>query len=234
MTEQSIYSRIKSRRLQQPQPTEAAEESSVDYAKSSAKGRRLAHRTLWFAALAMAIGVATFTYYWFSPFGGALFAGDATAPKPHPEIDESSPFAQHTRNAGVQTCRPLFVALGGALTAGSKYSVQTQWDKTQPNAHALQALVGLTYQGQNQQYAGSAAGVVFAGPHGNACEGDMVRVTPLQQTCASVAAALPKGSTAGADLSGVNLYTLPNGQGQVLLVPSANACVVVSVGLMVG
>lgn len=232
MTEQSIYSRIKSRRLQQPQPAEVSEDGSVEYARSPLKGRRLAQRTLWFAALAVAIGIATFAYYWFSPFGGALFAGDASAPKPHLEIDENSPFAQHTRNAGVQTCRPLFVALGGALTAGSKYSVQTQWDKTQPNAHSLQALVGLSYQGQ--QYTGAAAGVVFAGPHGNSCEGDMVRVTPLPQTCASVAAALPKGSAAGADLSGVSLYSLPNGQGQVLLVPSGNACVVVSVGLMVG
>jgi hypothetical protein len=141
-----------------------------------------------------------------------------------------TPFYNHAHEAGIATCADVFPALGEMLTSGSEYAVQTEWDKTTPNAHSIEALAGLTYK--SPHYTGQAVGIVFASPAGNSCEGNMVRVAPFAQSCQDVVGLMPKGSTLAQSLNGAPLYNLGNNGGQALLLTVNNACVVVSVARM--
>lgn len=139
----------------------------------------------------------------------------------------ASVFQQQANQLGVRRCANLFTALGNLATYGAAHSVQTRAENTAPDAHGVQAVVGMTYN--TPGYSGQAAGIVMAAPVGNRCEGQFVRVAPFQRPCKDVVALLPAGSTAAGNLSGVPLYNLGGNQGQALLVASGNACVVVSV-----
>jgi len=83
-------------------------------------------------------------------------------------------------------------------------------------------------------YKTQAAGVVFASPVGQTCEGSLVRVAPFPKSCQQVAQTLPKGSVAADNLSNAMLFNLADNGGQALLVPSGNTCIVVSVARMAG
>lgn len=150
----------------------------------------------------------------------------ANAAAPDPSLP-NTPFLAHVKEAGVRTCSTVFPVLGQLLTNGAKYNVQTKWQNSEPDKHAVQALVGLDYTTQN--YSGPAAGIVFAAPNGSACEGTMVRVTPFPTSCSEVPAVFAQGSKLENTLGQVPVYNLANNGGQVLLVPSGNTCVVVSV-----
>ncbi len=138
-----------------------------------------------------------------------------------------SPFLAHAHQAGLTTCGAVYPALGEILTRGSEYMVQSTWNQTNPNAFPLQALVGMNYR--TDSYTGPAVGAIFASPNGQQCEGDMVRVVPLQQTCEAAASQLPQGAQPLANLASIPVYNLPDGGGQVFLMSSGPTCVAVSV-----
>jgi hypothetical protein len=170
------------------------------------------------------------------PALGNLVAGDASA-QAQKTADNApaagdTPFGKHADEAGVRTCANVFAALGQAVTAGSTYAVQTQWDNSAPDAHSMQAVAGMTYD--LPDYKAQAAGVVFASPLGKGCEGGFVRVAPFRKSCQEVAATLPKGSVLADTLAASSLFNLADNGGQALLVPEGNTCIVVSVARMGG
>jgi hypothetical protein len=138
-----------------------------------------------------------------------------------------TPFLQHARQAGVKTCSTVFSTLGRILTNGSQYGVQSFWNTEMPDKHAVQALVGMDYAAGT--YRGPAAGVVFAAPTTSACEGTMVRVAPFSVSCANIPSLLPDGSRLTNNLGRVAVYSLGSNQGNALLLPNGETCVVISV-----
>lgn len=206
-------------------------------------------RTLLRAAIVGLALVAIYAVLQFA-FGGSttleeLFTAPAnaaqTAPQakiapagpPPPAAPASTPFRAHAGQAGLHQCANLYQALGQALTPGANYAVSTQWDKNGPNAHTVQGVVGMTYD--LQDYKAQGGGVVFASPIGQACEGNLVRVAPVQKPCPEVARTLPSGSRLSQNLSGTPLYDLGgNNAFQALLIPSTNMCIVVTVAHMAG
>lgn len=198
-------------------------------------------------AFAVLVAAAVVLSFRFSPALGTLVAGTASAQAQAPAVQgkpaetkpapvdgaaSKNPFLAHVSQAGVRTCANLFATLGQALTAGSTYAVQTQWDNTSPDTHAVQAVAGMSYD--LPDYKTQAAGVVFASPVGQTCEGGFVRVAPFQKSCQEVAGTLPKGSVLADNLSNTMLFNLANNGGQALLVPTGNTCIVVSVARMGG
>jgi len=195
-------------------------------------------------AFAVLVAAAVVLSFRFSPALGTLVAGTASAqapvqgnatdtkPAPADAAAAKTPFQAHVTQAGVHTCANLFTALGQALTAGSTYAVQTQWDNAAPDAHAVQAVAGMSYDLPN--YKTQAAGVVYASPVGQSCEGGFVRVAPFPKSCQEVATTLPNGSRMADNLSNTMLFNLANDGGQALLVPTGNTCIVVSVAHMGG
>ncbi|TGQ11859.1 MULTISPECIES: hypothetical protein [unclassified Mesorhizobium] len=241
MTRQSIEDRI----LNRPQPAPLPEPpASPPPARSSAW--RLVRNTALLGAFAVLVAAAVVSSLRFFPALGEFVAGTASAQsqapaaaKPtdvKPVAEDASgvrtPFQTHASQAGVHTCANLFAALGQALTAGSTYAIQTQWDNTSPDTHAVQAVAGMSYD--LPDYKTQAAGVVIASPVGQSCEGSLVRVAPFQKSCQEVAQTLPKGSVPADNLSNTSLFNLANNGGQALLVPTGNTCIVVSVARMGG
>lgn len=170
------------------------------------------------------------------PLGGeasaqTLATGEAgkTAPAgTNSPTQPDNPFAKHASDGGVQLCNSTYAALGKVLTSGARYMVQTETAKAEADKRPILGIVGMNYQGKQGDYAGPAAGVVFAAPDGNACGGNMVRVVPFSQDCQSVAGLLPKGSSGGSQLEGVAVYALSTG-GQAMLLPAQTGCVAVSI-----
>ena len=165
--------------------------------------------------LKAAIGVALVA-------GGAAIAQQAVPPKP------GNMFQQKAGELGAGRCVSVFAGLGQMVTQGASYTVQVEADKAAPDAHPLVGLVGMTYD--TPGYRGQAAGFVLAAPVGQRCEGQLIRVAPMQRTCQQVVALLPRGSAVASNLSGMPLYNLGGNQGQALLVPNGSTCVVVTIG----
>lgn len=139
------------------------------------------------------------------------------------------PFTASATNAGVKSCAAIYGGLGKALTEGTQFMVQNQMSKAEPDHHALQGLVGMTFAGsQDVGYRGPAAGIVFAAPVAQGCEGTMVRVVPFQQSCQDASALLPKGSQSEHVLAGLPVFALPGG-GQAMLMPSGQGCIAISI-----
>jgi hypothetical protein len=136
-------------------------------------------------------------------------------------------FEGEANKLGASRCASLFSGLGNGLTAGSAFAVKTEVGAQPADAHAMQGVVGMTYN--TPGFKGQAAGIIFAAPTGGACEGNLVRVAPYRQSCREVVGLLPAGTTAGDTLSGVPTYNLGGNQGLALLLPSGSSCVVVSV-----
>lgn len=230
MTRQSIEDRI----LAHAQPS--------DLPRGRRPALRLVRNAALLVAFAVLVAAAVISSLRFYPAFGTFVAGTAsaqaqgkpveTAPAPADASATKTPFQAHVAQAGVHTCANLFATLGQALTAGSTYAVQTQWDNASPDTHAVQAVAGMSYN--LPDYKTQAAGVVFASPAGQTCEGGFVRVAPFQQSCQAVAQTLPKGSVPAGDLSNTMLFNLANNGGQALLVPTGNTCIVVSVARMAG
>lgn len=117
-----------------------------------------------------------------------------------------TPFQKHASQAGVRTCAKVFAGLGQALTLGSTYTEQTQWNTSSPDTHPVQAVAGMVCD--LPDYKAQAAGVVFASPIGQGCEGGFVRVAPFQKTCQEIMQTLPKGSVLADNLSNTMLFNL--------------------------
>ncbi|MCT8998807.1 hypothetical protein [Chelativorans intermedius] len=183
------------------------------------------------AALAIVVlagGVGSALYLGVDPASLAARWGRAETPAQKAEEGEAqTPFHTVARQAGISTCRNVFADLGLALTAGARYAMNTEWLNPEPDAHSVQSLVGLSYEGGQSRT--QAAGIIFAAPNERACEGNMVRIVPFERSCEQVAASLPAGSTLRETLSDVPLYELGGKAGQALLVSAGGRCIVVSV-----
>ncbi|WP_139813003.1 hypothetical protein [Ensifer aridi] len=241
MTRQSIQDRI----LTGTQTVAPAEPLA-----SPSSARRSAWRVVRNVALAgmfaVVVAAAVVLSFYFYPPLGRFVAETASAQSQAPAESKpaenkvapagtaagETPFEKHANQAGVRTCAKVFAALGQALTLGTTYTEQTQWNTSSPDTHPVQAIAGMTYD--LPDYKAQAAGVVFASPIGQGCEGGFVRVAPFQKTCQEIVQTLPKGSVLADNLSNSMLFNLANDGGQALLVPTGNACVVVSVARMAG
>lgn len=155
----------------------------------------------------------------------------ADTPEASPSATDS-PFQQHVKQAGLQSCSKVFPGLGALLTNGSQYGVQSIWNNETPDRHSVQALVGMNYA--TQGYNAMAAGVVVAAPTGSNCEGSMVRVAPFAVPCTEMPAKLPNGSKLTNNLAQVSVYELPDNGGNAMLLPTGNSCVVISVASATG
>ncbi len=155
-------------------------------------------------------------------------AAPASAPTtPNAASPGTRVFAEQAGKLGAQKCARLYSVLGDLVSHGADYAVRTETNKQAPDAHLIQGAVGMTYNLPDMK--GQAAGLVFASPVANGCEGHLVRIAPFQKPCQQVVKDLPAGSVAAADLSGVPLYQLGGGQGQALMIASGASCVVVTV-----
>ncbi|PRD49650.1 hypothetical protein [Phyllobacterium myrsinacearum] len=222
MAKQSINDRILSR-----------SENGGGEGEPAGSGLPRPGRLKWFAGIgAVAVAGAALAFQFYPPMG-SVFPAAATAQAQAPAgANDDTPFRTHISQAGIRTCANLFPALGQALTFGSTYAVNTQWNKTSPDAHPVQAVAGMSYD--TPEYKEQAAGVVVASPTASGCEGTFVRVAPFQKPCQEVITTLPQGSTLAETLSGTPYYNLANNGGQALLIASGNSCVVVSVGSVAG
>lgn len=207
---------------------------------------RVARNVALAGMFAIVVAAAVVLSFHFYPPLGRLVAETASAQSQAPAESKpaenrpaaggaaagETPFEKHASQAGVRTCAKVFAALGQALTLGTTYTEQTQWNTSSPDTHPVQAIAGMTYD--LPDYKAQAAGVVFASPVGQGCEGGFVRVAPFQKTCQDIVQTLPKGSVLADNLSNSMLFNLANDGGQALLVPTGNSCVVVSVARMAG
>jgi hypothetical protein len=196
-------------------------------------GSQLVRRITLFCSIGAFLAAGAALAFQIGPHIGAFLFTEATAQSQAPEsAKDDTPFRKHISQAGIRTCANLFPVLGQALTFGSTYAVNTQWNKTSPDAHSVQAVTGMSYD--TPDYKEQAAGVVVASPTATGCEGTFVRVAPFQKPCQEVITTLPQGSTLAETLSGMPYYNLANNSGQALLISSGNSCVVVSVGSLAG
>lgn len=156
-------------------------------------------------------------------------AAPTATPTPAPAAapQKESPFLIQAQQAEAKTCAGVYHALGTVAVEGSHYATQAIWSKTEADDRAIQGMAGMTYAAGT--YIGPAAGVVFASPTGQKCEGIMVRVVPFQQSCEAVTALLPKGSAASAKLSNVAVYNAADPGLQVMLIPAGTGCTALTI-----
>lgn len=139
----------------------------------------------------------------------------------------SDPFLAQASKAGAKACAATYANLGKVLTNGTQFMVQMQAAGHDADRHAIQGVVGMNFR-STKDYSGPAAGIVFAAPTAQGCEGSMVRVVPFPQNCEATAALLPQGSKPLQPLSGLAVYALAAG-GQAILLPAGNGCVALSI-----
>ncbi|MBA8903906.1 hypothetical protein [Phyllobacterium sp. P30BS-XVII] len=222
MAKQSINDRIISR-----SPNKTDEEAPA------LPRQKLRWRAKFFGGIGAFLVAGAALAFHLYPNVGSIFFAEATAQSQTPEgVTGDVPFRSHISQAGIRTCANLFPVLGQALTFGSTYAVNTQWNDSFPDAHSIKAVAGMSYD--TPEYKEQAAGVVVASPMAGGCEGTFVRVAPFQKPCQDVIATLPQGSKLAETLSGTPYYNLANNSGQALLISSGNSCVVVSVGSLAG
>ncbi|ENN86850.1 hypothetical protein RHSP_31650 [Rhizobium freirei PRF 81] len=155
----------------------------------------------------------------------------AAANDANPALPDT-PFLQHAKQAGLQSCSTVFPVLGQLLTSGTQYNVQSIWNNEAADKHAVEALVGMNYA--TQGYSGPAAGIVLAAPVPSGCEGAMVRVAPFTASCPEVSVKFPNGSKLVNNLGQIGVYELGNDGGNAMLLPAGNGCVVISVASAAG
>ncbi|MER8663787.1 hypothetical protein NKH34_21910 [Mesorhizobium sp. M1148] len=225
MNQQSIHDRIMSRNQGKGAVRVGIEDRS--------RPQRNRAKTAVFSLLAIAVvATAGFTAMRYDLLHNLLpQPAVAETNQPNPALAET-PFLQHAKEAGLQSCSNIFPALGQMLTTGTTYSVQSIWNNEAPDKHLVEALVGMNYA--TQGYSGPAAGLVFAAPTASVCEGTMVRVAPFAANCADVPALLPKDSKLANNLGQISVYELANGGGNAMLLPTGNSCVVISVASAAG
>lgn len=163
---------------------------------------------------------------------GAAFAGyggylprieTATAQEAQPV--NGTLFDDHIAQAAMPACEALYPQMGALLTDGASYAVQTRWHAIDPERQAVQSIVGLNFD--TPQHSGPAAGYVYAAPSGSACSGSVLRVTPVEADCASLATALVSAPAELSQLESISVYAFETGE-QLALLPFGTACVAVS------
>ncbi|RFB75609.1 hypothetical protein [Methylovirgula sp. 4M-Z18] len=152
-------------------------------------------------------------------------ASTQAAPQPQAAPQQPSVFDEHVRQAKITTCANVFSALGHKVANNSVFTAETQWDAKASDAHSIQSVLALAGDAANPTL--HAAGVVFAAPIGQSCEGTLVRVTPTSTNCPDLSAELTKQNGRSSPLGDLSLITLPNGA-QVVLIPFGNACIAMS------
>lgn len=224
MNQRSIHDRIMSR-----SPSKDAVPGAVDRNKPS----RSWLRTAVFSLLGVAaVGAAGFTAARYDLIENFVSQPAVAETNKSNQALADTPFLQHAKQAGLQSCSTVFPLLGELLTNGTTYSVQSIWNNEAADKHVVQALVGMNYAVEG--YNSPAAGVVFAAPTTSACEGALVRVAPFSVPCADVPAMLPKGSKLANNLGQISIYELADGGGNAMLLPTGNSCVVISVASATG
>lgn len=133
-----------------------------------------------------------------------------------------SVFDEHAQQGKIGACSGVFSALGRGVVADAGYTAQTEWDTKAASAHSVASLV--TLEGGPSTPGVQGAGVVFAAPVGQSCEGALVRVTPIKTSCQSLEAALVKAQGRAGTLGALPVVAMPNGA-QVVLVPFDQSCV---------
>ncbi len=225
MTQQSIHDRIMSRNKNDA----AIQTMGDDQVKPGRRWRKATLLSLLAIAIAGAGGYAVARY----DLIGNLLSQPAVAAAndANPALPDT-PFLQHAKKAGLQSCSTIFPVLGQLLTNGTQYNVQSIWNNQAADKHAMQALVGMDYA--TQGYSGPAAGIVFAAPVASGCEGAMVRVAPFTGSCPEVSAKFPNGSKLVNNLGQVGVYELGSDGGDAMLLPTGNGCIVISVASAAG
>jgi len=230
MTQQSIHDRIMSRNSGFTEGLSA--ESADPVPIPQRKWIRVVLATILGAAAIVCGGVLAVHFPAFeSVFAQGTKTDRSDTAKVEPSLP-ATPFLEHAKQAGIKACGTVFPVLGQLLANGSQYNVQTQWHNAEPDKHTMQALVGMNYA--TAAYSGPAAGIVFTSPIGTACEGAMVRIAPFPKKCADVPPILPVGSTQANALGQIPVYNLPDKGGQVLLLPSDQSCIIISVAQVAG
>jgi len=225
MNQQSIHDRIMSRN----QGGAAVRSEADDQAKPKRSWRKAMILSLVAIAVVGAAGYAALRYN----VVGNFISQPAVAGTNDANLAlADTPFLQHAKQAGLQSCSTVFPVLGALLTNGTQYNVQSLWNSEAADKHAVQALVGMNYA--TQGYSGPAAGVVFAAPVGSGCEGSMVRVAPFTASCSDISAKFPNGSKLVNNLGQISVYELGNDGGNAMLLPTGNSCVVISVASATG
>ncbi|MFK0165098.1 hypothetical protein [Rhizobium sp. NPDC090279] len=225
MSQQSIHERIMSRNTSPP-----VVQSPVG---EQAKPRRRRWKATALSLLAIAIvGAAGYAAVRYDVVGNPLSQPAVAASNDANQALPDTPFLQHTKQAGLQSCSTVFPVLGGLLTNGTQYNVQSIWNNEAADKHTVQALVGMNYA--TQGYNGPAAGIVFAAPVASGCEGSMVRVAPFTASCPEVSTKFPNGSKLVNNLGQIGVYELGNQGGEAMLLPTGNGCVVISVASAAG
>lgn len=225
MNQQSIHDRIMSR----SQGGAAVQSGAGDQEKPKRNWRKATILSLLAIAVVGAAGYAALRYNVVGNFiSQPAIAGTNDS---NPALPDT-PFLQHAKQAGLQSCSTVFPVLGGLLTSGTQYNVQSVWNNEAADKHSVQALVGMNYA--TQGYSGPAAGIVFAAPVASGCEGSMVRVAPFTASCPDISAKFPNGSKLVNNLGQVGVYQLANDGGEAMLLPTGNGCVVISVASAAG
>lgn len=228
MGQRSVYDRIMG--------TTAAEDAPLLSVAPNPEAQSGHGRKRWIvisvlSALVLLAGVSVALVQYSNPFESLMTWSRSTPAAATPQASvPNSPFLAHAKEAGVKTCATVFPVLGQLLASGAEYTVQSEWNKKEPDQHPMQALVGLDYKTGGDT--GLGAGLVFAAPNGSSCDGTMVRVTPIAMSCDSLPATFPKGSQLTRNLGKSSVYILGNNGGQALLLPSGASCIVLSVAHM--
>ncbi len=225
MNQQSIHDRIMSRNQN---GTES--QSTVS---DQGKPRRNWRKAVIFSLLGIAVvGAAAAIVMHYDAVENFISQPAVAATNEANQALADTPFLQHAKQAGLQSCSTVFPALGELLTNGTQYNVQSVWNNGAADKHAVQALVGMNYA--RQGYSGPAAGIVFAAPVASGCEGSMVRVAPFTASCADISAKFSNGSKLINTLGQVGVYELGNSGGDAMLLPAGNGCIVISVASAAG
>ena len=225
MNQQSIHDRIMSRNQNDP-----VSPSAVD---DQRKPKRNWWKTVVLSLLAIAsVGTAGYVAMRYDAVGNFISQPAVAETNAANQPLADTPFLQHAKQAGLQSCSTIFPVLGALLTNGTQYNVQSIWNSEAADKHAVQALVGMNYA--TQGYSGPAAGVVVAAPVASGCEGSMVRVAPFTASCPEISAKFPTGSKLVNNLGQVSVYELADNGGNAMLLPTGNSCVVISVASAAG
>ncbi|MDL2400929.1 hypothetical protein [Rhizobium mayense] len=225
MNQQSIHDRIMSRNQ-----TSLAVQSAVD---DQARPQRNWWKTAVLSLLGIAVvGAAGYAAWRYDAVGNFISQPAVAETNEANQALADTPFLQHAKRAGLQSCSTVFPVLGELLTNGTQYNVQSKWNSDAADKHAVEALVGMNYASQG--YSGPAAGIVFAAPVAAGCEGAMVRVAPFVAPCTDIPAKFPNGSKLVNNLGQISVYELGNGGGNAMLLPTGNSCVVISVASAAG
>lgn len=136
-------------------------------------------------------------------------------------------FEENIKKAGISTCKNTLSSLFNAtLPPQSTYQANIAWDKAAANAHSVQAVIGIQTGDLN------IGGILLASPLQEKCEGQFIRITPVNTSCATVALSVDR--TGASALGRQPVIAKPDGTQIMLLDAGPSVCVAVLFGRMAG